>query len=974
VALRLVTGPANSGKAGVLLGAYRARLDEEPILVVPSLEDVEHTQRELADGGAVFGTRVMRFRWLFEEIASRAGSRARVASAVQRELIVEEAVRSLELRALAASSRRPGFVRAAVRLIRELEGSMVEPPRFTRALRDWAGDGPRRAYVDEVSAIYARYRERLEQAGLVDPELFAWRALDALRRDARSWGDTPVFFYGFDDFTPLELDALETLSRIAAVDVMVSLPYERGRVAFKALARVFEQVSALASGPPEELPAVNEHYAPESRDALHHIERSLFGDSVRRRSARGALRLLAAGGERAEVELVAAELLVLLRSGTQPGDIAVGYRDPGAYASVVEQVFQAYGIPFSLERRLPFRHTALGRGVLALLRCGALDGTDDDLLAYLRTAGRLRNQSLADVLEADVRKDGAETAARARELWEERHWELGEIDRVAEAASAGPARLVSELRGQLERLFSAPYRRVAHVLAGAEVEDAPAFEAASSALEELSSLLRAGAGRGIDARRLHDTLAELPVPLGERPQPDRVLVAPPERIRARRFEAVFVCGLQEGEFPRSRRPEPFLSDDDRRAIARASGLLLPIREDELERERHLFYLCASRAERTLFLSSRFSDEEGNPQPASFFLEDVRDLFTPMEVRRRTLSDIVWDPGEAPTEVEFERAAAARGARVAPPAPDGLSADELLEYLGAQEAFSASALETFADCPVKWLVDRLLHPEALEPDPEQMVRGRYAHEVLELTFKRLRERTGERRVTRGNLPQAEQILREALRERQSAFKLSPKQTRVRAAVRRLEFDLLRYLRHESERDGLFEPAELELSFGMGNGSGHPAVRLEGQEISVRGVIDRVDTWNGYGLVRDYKSGRSVYPVAQWEDKHRLQAALYMIAARELLGLKPAGGVYVPLAGRERRPRGVLDAELREELGSDFFDNDFRPPGELEEQLERARTTVCELVKRVRSGDVRPCPETCRWSGGGCEYPSICRHEG
>ena len=53
--LRLVTGPANAAKAGVVLGAYRARLHEEPILVVPAFDDVEHTQRELADGGAVFG-------------------------------------------------------------------------------------------------------------------------------------------------------------------------------------------------------------------------------------------------------------------------------------------------------------------------------------------------------------------------------------------------------------------------------------------------------------------------------------------------------------------------------------------------------------------------------------------------------------------------------------------------------------------------------------------------------------------------------------------------------------------------------------------------------------------------------------------------------------------------------------------------------------------------------------------------------
>src|SRR4029079_635327 len=137
-----------------------------------------------------------------------------------------------------------------------------------------------------------------------------------------------------------------------------------------------------------------------SRDALHHLERSLFADSARRRKHSGAVRLLAAGGERAEVELVAAEVLALLRSGTQPGDVAVVYREPSKYASVVEQVFDAYGIPFSLERKLPFRQTALGGSALALLRCATLDGSESDLLAYLRAPGKLRNQGLADSLEA----------------------------------------------------------------------------------------------------------------------------------------------------------------------------------------------------------------------------------------------------------------------------------------------------------------------------------------------------------------------------------------------------------------------------------------------------------------------------------------------------------------------------------------------------------------------------------------------
>ena len=103
---------------------------------------------------------------------------------------------------------------------------------------------------------------------------------------------------------------------------------------------------------------------------------------------------------------------------------------------------------------------------------------------------------------------------------------------------------------------------------------------------------------------------------------------------------------------------------------------------------------------------------------------------------------------------------------------------------------------------------------------------------------------------------------------------------------LEFDLVRYLRHESRRDGEFEPAELEYAF---------ETEIDG--VTVRGRIDRVDTWNGHALVRDYKSGKTAasYRVDAWETENRLQAPLYMLAAQREQGLEPAGAVYVPLAG-------------------------------------------------------------------------------
>jgi ATP-dependent helicase/DNAse subunit B len=967
--LHLVSGPANSGKAGRVLGAYRERLEQEPILVVPAFRDVDWVQRELARGGAVLGTRVVRFAWLFRLIAERCDlPRARSASRLRRELLVEQVVSRTTLSALAASAERPGFPRAAARLVAELERSMVSPARFTQALREWAGDGPRRAYANDVAAIYRGYRKALEEAGLMDPELIAWRALDALRAEPQRWDGSAVFVYGFDDFTPLELDALETLSERCGADVTVSLPYERGRVAFRAVAKVFERLSALA-GESTELEAVTDHYAPGSREPLHHVERALFTDPSRRPDPGDAVRLLSAGGERAETEQVAAEVLKLLRDGTEPGRVAVVLRRPGDRATLVEQVFGAYGIPYSLERRVAFAHTPLGRGLLALLRCALLDGSADDLLAYLRTAGRLTQPQLADRLERDARQRGLQSATEARTLWEGSNWTLDEIDHLRRAR-AGSA-LITELDGRLERLFAAPYKRRAHVLGDEELDDARAWSAAHSALADLREA--AAAGFELDARAVHDRLAAAEVRLGEQPRHDRVRIAAPEAVRAQRYEAVFVCGLQEGVFPRGSRPEPFLPDDDRRAIATASGLVLPVRDDELDRERYLFYVSVSRAERLLALSACSSDEEGHPLVESFFLDDVRDLFTPelgRRAARRSLSEVVWPPADAPTEREWERATAALGPRRRRVAPDGLSAPAALEELAGRERFSASSLETFADCPVKWLVDNLLAPAVLEPDPEYMVRGSYAHEVLERTFRGLQERTGAKRITLDNLGEAEAIALEALRELQSEFALSPKETRVRAAVRRLEFDVLRLLRDEARAEGAFETEHVELGFGL---EGDALGELELEEgMRIRGKIDRVDVHAGHAVVRDYKSGKTVFKAADWSERRRLQVPLYMLAVRQLLGLEPVAGVYVPLAGGDRRARGMFREDCAEELGRGYVGTDARTPEQFEEELQHARETVRDVAGRMRAGAIRPCPETCAWRGG-CSYPSICGEE-
>ena len=965
MALKLVTGPANAAKAGIVLGGYRERLGEEPVLVVPEFRDVEHAQREMAANGAVFGVRVARFGWLWGLMARRVGYSARIASSFQRELLVAEAVEKADLRVLAASARQPGFSRAAARFLGEVGRAGIEPDDLGAALSKWADSGARRAYAGEIAEIHSGYRAALDRAGLVDRELFAWRTLQAFRENPDAWGETPVFVYGFDDFTEVELAGVEALAD--HVDVALSFPYERGRHAFDALVETFERLAARADEHVE-LEGVPDHYEPASRAALHHLERRLFDPNGERVEAGSAVRLHSVGGERAEVELVAGSVLEQLAAGTPAGDIAVVSRSPERYASLVDQVFSAYGIPFSLDRRIALGHTPLGRGLLALLRCALpeLGGTTDDLLTYLRSPGRLDVPWLADRLEAKARQQGMRDGASARKLWEEDNEKLPltEIDAVRDAAGH-PAKLLAELERRVEWLFARPYLRHAHVFGRDEADVPRTFAAARDALAQMRALGDAAP----TGRQLHDALHGLTVRLGDPPQPDRVQVTGPLEVRARRFDVLYLLGLQEGEFPQPARSDPFLSDDDRMEIARASGLALPVREDQLDRERYLFYVCASRAERLLVLSSRTSDEDGGPQQPSFFLEDVAQVLDLPERAHavRGLSDVVWDLAAAPTRQEWERAAAAAGPRMPPAVPDGLGSEELVRRLVEEFPLSAGAIEAFAGCPVKWLIERRLRPKLLEPEAEQLVRGDYAHHVLQRVYSELGGR-----VTRENLADAERLLIDALREFQADFPISPDRTRVRTAVRKLEFDLLRYLREEADGASSFAPDELELSFG-GDGDEQVSIGIEG--LSLIGRIDRVDTHGNRAIVRDYKTGRSRadYGATKWIDENRLQIAIYMLALREVRPeLEVVAGVYDPLAGSDPRPRGLLLEEARDDLGDGWTGTDWREREDFEAILDEARDSVSEVLDRMRDGDVRPCPDSCAWNGG-CTFPAICRHE-
>jgi ATP-dependent helicase/nuclease subunit B len=974
--ITLITGPANSGKTRAVLDVLREHeaRGRAPLLVVATRADAERCAGELDGGsssgaprraaqmGAASAVRTMRFDGLLAEVLRRAGPAPRALGALTRERV---------LAALSVRASR-GMTRALGAFVAELRVRRVSPARLSEALAAWVAAEPTaRARAQRLGSLYEDYEAALRALGRSDPEQRATLALDELRRAPVRWGAVPVVLHGFDDFTPLQLDAIETLGAVVAADVTVSLTFERGREAFAGRARTFQTLRALAAEH-RELRWSAQHYAPRSRRALEHLERNLFEPTPPARvPAGGAVRLLEGGGERAELELVAEEIAGLLAGGVPAAEIALAHRAPATIAELLEEVFAERAIPYTLQRRVRFADTALGGGLLGALRAAwERDAELVQLLRWLRASGEPATLDAADDLEARARRAGIATVAGAQALWAAERGmpePLQALLGLREAATAGAEALVRHVAQELERLGAGS------PLVEASPREARALEAGRAALSELSELACAPESRAVpgllpDGAALIATLRGLeltvdaPVASLGLPTPPEgdgaVAVLDPLALRGREVRALFLCGLQEGVFPAPGRGEPLLSEEERRRLVESSGLLALAGEaagvDALAAERYLFYRAVSHPRELLALSWHTADDDGMACSRSLFVDDVCDL-------------LACDLDEARGRRALDEVGEGRGLRIAP-----LRDERVLAELGGQRMWSASALQTWAGCPVRWFVERLLNAGDLDPEPEPLARGGLAHVALRDVLDGLRRETGSARLRPAVLARARELLRAALAENEREYPLSAAPERVPGVRRRLHADLERYLEHAAAQQSPLEPAQLELSFGFAEDPDSlPALDL-GEGIRVRGRIDRVDVDPGGAgaVVYDYK-GAHAPDASRWTRERSFQIPLYMRALESARDTRVVGGFYQPLAGRDLRARGGLDLDAGIEL--DCVRGDAYESSELRELVREAVARAREAAIQARAGELQPRPETCGFGDGGCVYPEICRCE-
>lgn len=403
------------------------------------------------------------------------------------------------------------------------------------------------------------------------------------------------------------------------------------------------------------------------------------------------------------------------------------------------------------------------------------------------------------------------------------------------------------------------------------------------------------------------------------------------------FHTVVVCGLTSQDYGVPS------GDDELQGMLEA--LRIEPSRDGLAAQRASFYrICSAASEKLLLERCLFTADSKETYPAVMLTEVLTSYADAERLPRWGLPEDaacanLSSRGLAPALVDEDEVAPA--GHISPALRHLVTVPQAgrPETPGELPVLSASQLESYLECPLKWFSLRRLRLRDNDAGFGGLEMGTFAHRVLELTYTRLYEEGAARPDWRDpdSVAHAHEVLDECFREnldhqfvrsraRLQSQALVAHTSAEESAIDRLHRDLLTSVDYAAKRFVGFEPKAFEWSFGGGRNEnpGDLPVVSEATYAGVRvmGTVDRIDV-NGHGqaIVLDYKHKSPTgffgeYAVFSKDRElggdlvlpRRIQALLYaQVVRRAFPDLNVVGALYLATKG-DHDLSGAVDASF------------------------------------------------------------------
>lgn len=464
---------------------------------------------------------------------------------------------------------------------------------------------------------------------------------------------------------------------------------------------------------------------------------------------------------------------------------------------------------------------------------------------------------------------------------------------------------------------------------------------------------------------------------------DQVIAGDTERSRSHKVKAIFIIGLNDGNFPSNNKEEGFLNDEDREFLKEKGIELAKTTIARLYEENFNIYKAFSTAEEKLYLSYVSSDSQGASLRGSVLIGKLKRLFPELQQRsdmiqsRRQITTLktTFDQlievlrqrtkGEEIDEIWYaiydyyanspvwkDRLEKSVQGIFYTNLPEKIKKQNLDKLYGNIMKTSISRLEQYQSCPFSFYLRYALKISPQDTfQMKSMDTGSFMHDVIDEFFSLARQKQID--IKEMTDQQMQEMIENILKDKLNLNKnyIFNSTSKFKVLTNRLKKVIQISIKYivESLKCSDFEVMGNEVEFG--SGTKYPPIRIEidnGKAIEITGKIDRMDiakTPEGkYIRIVDYKSSVKNIDLNEVVAGLQIQLLTYLDAACKIEEMLPAGVLYFSLIDpMVKRNKRMTEEEIEIELKKKFKMNglilaDVNIVKKMDKTLEKGASTV------------------------------------
>lgn len=440
---------------------------------------------------------------------------------------------------------------------------------------------------------------------------------------------------------------------------------------------------------------------------------------------------------------------------------------------------------------------------------------------------------------------------------------------------------------------------------------------------------------------------------------DEVIVGDVSRSRSHKVKAVFIIGINDGEFPSVYKDEGFFNDKDREYLKEQGFELANGSLENLYEENFNIYKAFTVAEEKLFLSYASSDNEGRTLRPSILITKMKKIYSNLQetsdiisqekeiiTKNNTFDNLIeklndYQEGKDVEDIWFDvlnyyendalwksRLLKSLEGITYTNIPEQIKPEFVKKLYGETLHTTISRLERYRSCPFSFYLEyglKLKEKKSLKLD--QIDTGSFMHEVIDTFF----ENVSNKKISIKEIENAdiEKIVKQIVEEKLNLtsnyiFKSIPKFIILTNRLCRLVTLSIIYI-VQGLKNTDFEVVGNEIEFK--NGKEYRPIEIvtkDGKKVEITGKIDRIDLAKDetgkYIRIIDYKSSAKDINLNEVLAGLQLQLITYLDAVCQDKDLIPAGilyfGLVEPKIDKGKRAKDITEEEIEQKLREHF----------------------------------------------------------